>query len=246
MAVVGPKALKQLVTRLARTDVGKNVVHWAVLDDTVSRRFERVHEWPTAVRGFEDLAFLFSSNQLNHGIASLQFDEAALLYRIARDAGGTTLAEIGRFKGGSTLITAVAMHPDAELWSYDLHVPVHPDMRGDQLDRELGEALQRYGLDKRVHLVVGDSRVVEPPPGPLASLFVDGDHTYDGARADYERWHEFLAPGGHLLFHDAVRSGGYGFHFPGIVRLVAEIERSDADFVRLANVGSIAHFVRRQ
>lgn len=238
-------AVKALVARAARTPAGKNLVHASVLDDPASMRFTRVERWPERVEGFEDLAFLFSSNQLSHGIASLQIDEAALLYRLARDAGPGTLAEIGRFKGGSTVITAAAMHPEAELWSYDLLVALRPDMTGEQLDAELADALRRLGLDARVHLVVGDSRTVELPPGPLRSLFVDGDHSYAGARADYLRWRGIVAPGGNMLFHDAVDTGGYGNHYPGIARLVAEIEREDAGFERQPGAGSIAHFVRR-
>jgi predicted O-methyltransferase YrrM len=229
-------AVKQFAARAGRSPLGKNLVHAAVLGDPEAMRFSRLERWPDGVRGFEDLAFLFSSNQLSHGIASLQIDEAALLYRAARDAGPGTLAEIGRFRGGSTVITAAAMDAGAELWSYDLE---------SGFDAELADALRRLGLAARVHLVVGDSRRVELPPAPLRSLFVDGDHTYEGARADYLRWRELVAPGGNLLFHDAVDTGGYGNHYPGIVRLVNEIERDDDAFERRAGAGSIAHFVRR-
>ncbi len=227
-------AVKQLAARAARTPVGKDLVHAAVLQEHSEKRFSRAERLPPSVRGFEDLAFLFSSNQLNHGIASLQFDEAALLYRVARDAGPGTLAEIGRFRGGSTVITSAAMDDGAELWSYDL---------SSEYDGELQDALERLGLAERVHLVVGDSRSVEQPPAPLRALFVDGDHSYEGARADFERWRGAVS--GDLLFHDAVDSGGYGNHYPGVTRLVAEIERDDPDFERLPGAGSIAHFVRR-
>lgn len=228
-------AVKQLVPRLARTRVGKDLVHAAVLHDPQDYSFTRVERWPEAVRGFEDLSFLLSSNQLNHGIASLQFDEAALLYRVARDAGPGQLAEIGRFRGGSTVITAAAMDAGAELWSYDL---------SDAHDRNLAVALERLGLARRVRLIVGDSKTVEQPSGPLRSLFVDGDHTYEGAKRDFDRWSELVAPGGDLLFHDAVDDGGYGNHYPGIARLVAEIDRDDRRFQRRPGAGSIAHFVR--
>ena len=176
---------------------------------------------------------------------SLQLDEAALLYRLAnRSPEGSAVAEIGRFKGGSTLLLASALPDGAELWSYDLHVALRPDMPGPLLDSELRTALDRYGLSGRVHLVVGDSRTVEPPPRPCALVFVDGDHTYEGARADHERWSELVAPGGHLLFHDAVDVGGYGNHYPGIAQLVGEIERDDKRFARQPDAGSIAHFTR--
>jgi len=227
-------AVKGVAARLARTGPGKNLVHAAVLQG--DKTFASVRDWPMAVRGFEDLAFLFSGNQLNHGIASLQIDEAALLYRVARDAGVGTLAEIGRFRGGSTVITSSAMDAGAELWSYDL---------SSAFDAQLDDALRRLGLRERVRLVVGDSKTVELPPAPLRALFVDGDHEYDGARADYLRWRGLVAPGGSLLFHDAVDTGGYGNTYPGITRLVAELERDDRDFERRPGAGSIAHFVRR-
>jgi predicted O-methyltransferase YrrM len=237
--------VKQVVRRLGRTGPGKNLVHASVLDDPAEMRFGSVREWPESVEGFEDLAFLFSSNQLNHGIASLQVDEAALLYRLARDAESGPFAEIGRFKGGSTIIFASALPDAAELWSYDLHVALRPDMPGEQLDRELREALARYGLERKVHLVVADSRTVDPPPAPLELLFVDGDHTYKGARADYERWRELVRPGGQLLFHDAVDTGGYGNVYPGVERLVGEIDANDREFERVRGAGSVARFVRR-
>jgi len=237
--------VKQAVRRLGRTGVGKNVIHASVLDDPGSTRFGRVDSWPESIQGFEDLSFLFSSNQLNHGIASLQLDEAALLFRLARDAESGPFAEIGRFKGGSTLIFAAALPEGAELWSYDLHVALRPDLPGEELDRELRAALQRYGLDRKVHLLVGDSRTVDPPPAPLELLFVDGDHTYEGARADYERWRELVRPRGHLLFHDAVDTGRYGNVYPGVARLVGEIDARDPDFERVPGAGTIAHFVRR-
>ena len=235
--------LKDLVRRAGRTSAGRNLIHAAVLRDPSTMRFRNVERWPDQVRGFEDLSFMFSSNQLNHGVASLQFDEAALLYSLARDAESGPFAEIGRFKGGSTIVFASALPDGVELWSYDLHVALRPDMPGAELDAELHDALARYGLDGKVHLVVADSRTVDPPAEPLELLFIDGDHSYEGARADFERWSAFVRPGGHLLFHDAVDTGGYGNVYPGVARLVAEVERGGG-WARRPGAGSIAHFVR--
>jgi predicted O-methyltransferase YrrM len=239
-----PDRVKGLVRRLGRTGVGKNLIHASVLRDPATMRFGNVEQWPEGVRGFEDLAFLFSSNQLNHGVASLQVDEAALLYRLARDATDGPFAEIGRFKGGSTFILASALPDGVELWSYDLHVALRADMPGEQLDGELGAALARYGLERKVHLIVGDSRKVEPPSTTLEVLFIDGDHSYEGAKADFERWSAYVRPGGHVLLHDAVDSGGYGNVYPGVARVVDEI-RGEQGWERLPDAGSIAHFIRR-
>jgi predicted O-methyltransferase YrrM len=240
--------LRDLVKRglaaAGRTAVGKNLVHAAVLADPARARYGNVERWPESLEGFEDLAFLFSSNQLSHGIASLQIDEAALLYGLARRLpDGATAVEIGRFKGGSTLLLASALPQGAELWSYDLHVALRPDLPGHVLDAELEGALERYGLRDRVRLVVADSRLADPPPAAPALVFVDGDHSYEGARADWERWRELVAPGGDVLFHDAVDTGGYGNHYPGVSRLVGEL--ADDRFERRPGAGSIARFHRR-
>ena len=93
--------LRDLVKRVLGvaewTGVGKNLVNAAVQADPSRARYTSVERWPEALEGFEDLAFLFSSNQLSHGIASLQLDEAALLYRLARRVpGGGVVAEIER------------------------------------------------------------------------------------------------------------------------------------------------------
>jgi hypothetical protein len=117
-------------------------------------------------------------------------------------------------------------------------------MPGELLDSELSAALDRFGLAGKVRLLVADSRTADPPPAPLELLFVDGDHSYEGAKADFERWGAFVAAGGHLLFHDAVDSGGYGNFYPGIARLTGEVE-SHADWERRPGAGSIAHFVKR-
>lgn len=234
-------SLKQLVRRAGRTKLGKNLIHASVLPDPSAMRFPNVERWPEGVHGFEDLAFLFSSNQLNHGVASLQIDEAALLYRLARNATTGPVVEIGRFKGGSTFIFASAMRELVELWSYDFHVALRPDMPGEQLDAELRAALERYGLAHKVHLIVADSRTAEPPKRPIEVLFIDGDHSYEGAKADFDRWSELVQVGGHLLLHDAVDTGGYGNVYPGVAQLVAEIGEG---WERQPGAGSIAHFVR--
>jgi predicted O-methyltransferase YrrM len=197
--------------------------------------------WPDAIEGFEDLAFLFSSTILAHGIASLRLDEAVLLYRLVRDEQPRTVVEIGRFRGGSTFLIASALGEDGVIHSYDLETRQGHD--GRALDSQLEAALERYGLRERVRLHVEDSRSAAPPAEAIDLLFVDGDHREEGVHADFERWSPHLAPGGHLLFHDAVAAPDL---VPpcadGPVRVVAEVGN---ELERREGAGSIAHFVRR-
>jgi predicted O-methyltransferase YrrM len=207
-------------------------------------RFGRVATWPQSVGGFEDLAFLFANTQLNHGIASLAFDEAAYLFRLVHSLGPATLAEIGRYKGGSTFLIAAASAPGATLWSYDLHVKLATVDEGADFDRELEGALARFGLADRVHLVVADSTTVEPPAGGCDLVFVDGDHTYAGVRADFENWRGVVKPGGHLLFHDAVAFRSFAARDEDVARLMDEIRSGDGDFEEVGGAGALLHFRR--
>lgn len=236
---------KRAVARAGRTAVGEHAVHAAVMPDPAERTLATVEHWPESLDGFEQLAFLFTSGRLNHGIASLAFDEAAHLFRTARAIGPGTLVEIGRFKGGGTLLLAAAMHPASELYSYDLQARPLLGVSGAELDLALEQALRRFGFEARVHLVVGDSRTSPPPPAPCSLIFIDGDHSYEGARSDLERWMELVAPGGHVLFHDAVDPGGYASYEPGVARLVEELAGDPSSgLARREGAGSIAHFVR--
>jgi predicted O-methyltransferase YrrM len=238
------ETIKGLVARGSRTTVGKHLLHAATRPDVTAERFGQVPAWPKRVDGFEDLAFLFTSSQLNHGVASLRFDEAAFLYGLVQDLGAARIVEIGRFKGGSTFIMANAMSPGSSLVSYDLHVALRDDLQGPDLDRELEAALGRYGLTDRVRLVVGDSRTVDLPEPGVDLLFVDGDHTYEGAAGDLARWSPLVRPGGHVVLHDAVDTGGYGNVYPDIRRAVDELV-AQGEFVPTRGAGTMAHLERR-
>ena len=39
---------------------------------------------------------------------------------------------------------------------------------------------------------------------PIDVLFIDGDHSYEGARADYDMYAPLVRPGGLILLHDVV------------------------------------------
>jgi predicted O-methyltransferase YrrM len=202
--------------------------------------FTDVARWPSRVAGFEDLTFLFSSTILAHGIASLRLDEAAYLYGLVRAEDPQTVVELGRFRGGSTFLLAAALRTGI-VHSYD--IAMRQGQPGDELDRALRAALERYELAARVELHVADSQTAEPPTHSIDVLFVDGDHREEAVRADLAHWSPHVAPGGHLLFHDAVDAPDFVPPYEaGPARVVAEL---GDDFERREGAGSLAHFVRR-
>jgi predicted O-methyltransferase YrrM len=54
-------------------------------------------------------------------------------------------------------------------------------------------------------------------------LFLDGDHTYEGVKADWDLWSPLVRPGGIIAFHDTVETEWA--HEPGVVRLVSELKK---------------------
>jgi predicted O-methyltransferase YrrM len=249
---------KRVLHAAARTDIGRralaSIAHAEpqlvieALGPRVNRRahFSAVEDWPDALECFEDLAFLFSSHQLHHAIIGMAMDEAAYLFRVARALRkGALLVEIGRSRGGSTLLLAVAKPTGARLVSYDLYVKTTPGPGGPELDRALREVLDRYGLGDRVDLEVADSRTVSYPAPRCELVFVDGDHSYEGVRGDYEHWRDAIPVGGHLLFHDAAELGDLSVAHDGVARLMRELEHEDgARFRRVGGAGTLLHFTR--
>lgn len=224
-----PRAVRRLLVELAVAD----------REQRQGSGFEHVQTWPERLDAFEDLTFLFTSTILAHGVASLRLDEAAYLYRLVRDSQPQTIVEIGRYRGGSTVVMASALQ-EGTLHSYDLATRQGRD--GRELDRRLGEVLERYGLADRVELHLADSRTATPPENPVDLLFVDGDHSEAGVRADFLHWSPRVRPGGNVLFHDAVDAPDLvATGADGPKRVAATI---DAGYERREGAGSLAHFVR--
>jgi hypothetical protein len=66
--------------------------------------------------------------------------------------------------------------------------------------------------------------------GPIAFCYIDGDHTYDAAKRDFENCNEFLEPGGFVLFDDSADGSGWE-----VCRLVSEIKRGNAYHLVIKN-----------
>jgi predicted O-methyltransferase YrrM len=131
------------------------------------------------------------------------------------------------------------MRPDAVLLSYDPQTKLGRE--GERFDEELRRVLTRYGLDGRAVLLDEDSHTAPLPDGEYRLVLVDGDHSPEGARLDFERFCRRLAPGGHALFHDAVAGGPREAQLAALLEDVAQ----DGSFVRAPDVGTFADFVRR-
>lgn len=117
--------------------------------------------------------------------------------------GKTSLLEIGSNFGGSLKRMAAVMPRGSKIVSVDLDLDKTPKFL-NPIDT-LKENCRKIGmLGANVELFIGDShskQTIEAVRrhGPFEFVFIDGDHTYDGVKADWENY----GPMGKIVaFHD--------------------------------------------
>jgi hypothetical protein len=130
------------------------------------------------------------------------------LYEAAYFARGAIL-EIGRLHGKSTAVLAMGLRDGGgrgPLYSLEIQDKHRPIAEGHLHDR---------GLLELVTLMQGDSATtIAQLPGKFDTIFVDGDHSYEGVMRDLHALEGRIEPGGVAMFHDcfhpANETGEYG------------------------------------
>ena len=119
--------------------------------------------------------------------------------------------EIGSFKGKSTIILAksAAFAGEARVCAVDpLNLPSATDP-GDAPPGGTAEIFRGNLREHGVEAMVEFHQMTSQALGrhwsrPLRLLWIDGDHTYAGAKHDYDAFAPHLAPGGIVAFHDVL------------------------------------------
>ena len=121
-----------------------------------------------------------------------------------------TIMEIGTCHGGTLYLWCQAAHPEANVLSLDL-----PDGEFGggykacraPFYRAFSKPAQKLCLIRadshsaatveQISSLLGDR--------PIDLLFIDGDHTYNGVKQDYELYSRFVAPNGLIAIHDILQ-----------------------------------------
>lgn len=87
--------------------------------------------------------------------------------------------------------------------------------------------------------------------GPVDLVFVDGDHSYAGARGDIETWWALLQPGGCMAIHDYLKVESYARNHPGQpitdeliwreIKPYYDVDRAVADFFGMVQPEPAGH-----
>jgi MMP 1-O-methyltransferase len=156
------------------------------------------------------------------------------LFDAARLAGGHVV-EIGSWQGRSTIwLAAGARLAGRRVFAIDPHEGSREDPSARTFEL-FSENLEAAGLlDAVTPLVMRSTDAVSHVNGPLHLLFVDGDHSFEGARLDARTWLPRMATGGIVMFHDVATSG-----YSGPRRVFQRMVCWNPAFHRVRKIGSM-------
>jgi MMP 1-O-methyltransferase len=132
--------------------------------------------------------------------------EGRLLYSLAAAADPKGwIVEIGSWQGKSTIWLAAGARSGrgARVAAIDPHRGTDLRTEGETTEPALRSNLERAGVTADVEVVVATSADAEATwSRPVSLLWIDGDHSYEGALLDLDRWERHLLPDGAVAFHD--------------------------------------------
>jgi predicted O-methyltransferase YrrM len=147
---------------------------------------------------------------------------------LAAAAGARRVVEIGVYEGASAIALCVMLDAGAELHLID-PFGAHPDAlplgwgaTEWATRRSVAKACEVRGMQApRVSWHVALSHEVAASwRDEIDLVFIDGDHSEDGCELDWSSWRSFVAPGGHVVFHDARADQPAGRGLPGPTSVV--------------------------
>jgi len=129
-------------------------------------------------------------------------EEIRELTELVAEEEPETVLEIGTLRGGTFYIWC-RYFDTAE------HV-VSLDLPGRDLRERRDDLLHEFAPSKGVSVIRGNSHdevtydEVAETIDEIDFLLIDGDHTYEGAKDDFEKYSELVSDGGIVAFHDIV------------------------------------------
>jgi len=158
------------------------------------------------------------------------------------------LAEIGVWHAVTTRLIRSVMAPDGVLLAID---PFPVGRLGFSTQRIIAHR-QLAGIRRgsvcwlrMTGVQAASARETQALAG-VEFLFIDGDHSYDGLRDDWEASSSKVVPGGHVALHDSCSSQARNIDDAGSVLFTREVIRNDARFEVVEVVDTLTVLRRRE
>lgn len=130
-----------------------------------------------------------------------------LLYSLTLALKPNVIVEIGSARGKSTCAFALACQRNGKgaVFAIDPHTPNDWTDQGVQRsDDFLRLRLEEYGLVGVATILKATSeQAARTWNTPIDLLFIDGDHSYEGVKFDFDAFKQWLTPDALVLFHDS-------------------------------------------
>jgi predicted O-methyltransferase YrrM len=177
--------------------------------------------------------------RLRPAVAQITEAEGELVERCSADA--RRVVQIGVAEGGSAWHARRAMDPHGTLHLIDTYPKVLGLNLSSIIAKRLVESVDGAELD---WIRARSDDAVRSWSLPIDFLFIDGDHSYDAVRTDWDDWHGFVEPGGRVAFHDALLDADWMDASFGSARFVSELIEADNGWRLVDRADSIAVFAR--
>jgi predicted O-methyltransferase YrrM len=197
LASLLPKVSRRFPARLANLALWVECRDWLRAGHYLAApRRLRLERARRACNGADDMFDFAQSVFPAHQIRS----EILAFLALARDFRPKTVLEIGTADGGTQFLLGSALPEATLVLGLDLFV------QNRRLLRHFGRpGCRQEFVDGSSHSAATADRIRGIlDERRLDVLFIDGDHTLDGVRDDFERYAPFVRPGGLVAFHDIV------------------------------------------
>lgn len=163
---------------------------------------------PKTIPEIVDFCFNFDYHGVNFKPFQVK-SEIIKLLELIEERKPKTIMEIGTAKGGTLFLFSKVAPADAKIISLDMGVlPFESSLRSWRYNFFKGFA----GKSQKMELLWKDSHkqeTVEAIKSMLNNekvdfLFIDGDHTYEGVKRDFDMYSALVAPDGIIGLHDIV------------------------------------------